>query len=153
MENTPLKNAFVTASFLVAVGYLGTASAHEQVDVLGEGEVDLYSKVVELYQVTCSTDAGGETGRLAFQISNDSPNSVPLLSVQVYKGVQAQNSTDPIGGDAVFSSETYLNDSNGSYIVMVDKTAPGAVIYTLAFHCQTLNGIHTGTSIIALQNQ
>lgn len=140
------KNAFVTTLFLVAAGHAGSALAHTQIGSLGVGP-----RLTDHYQVTCSTAAGGATARLEMRVKDNTAGTTQV-SVQIRKGSIAFNTTDPIGGDAAYSIPLHVYGGSGAYNVLVDKTAIGFKSYTLDYHCQTSTGVHTGTSIIMLQN-
>lgn len=143
-----LKSVFVVASFVVAVEHSGIASAHSQSGALGS-----MARATDQYQVTCSTDGGGATRRLALRVRDNAPVRTPVVSAQVRKGALATNTTDAKDGNAAYSPRVYLNGGNGVYYVMVNKTRKGVEKYTLEYHCQTKSGGHTGTAIITLQNQ
>lgn len=148
MKTASLKNAFVTASFLVAVGHTGIASAHSQTGALASK-----ARATDLYRVTCSTDAGGETYRLPIRVRDEAPVKKPLVSAQIRKGSLATNTTDAKDGNTAYSPRVYTNGGNGVYYVTVTKTGKGAERYTLEYHCQTETGGHTGTDITTLQNE
>jgi hypothetical protein len=132
---------------LPAFGTPFAANAATQDQSLGSG-----LGVVDRYQVTCSAENGADTARLATRVKSNTPSS-PSLSVQVYKGSVATNSTDAIGGDAVFSPLTHVPRGNGTYFIAVDKTGTGAVDYTLYYQCETGQGVATGTLISIRQDQ
>lgn len=148
MKTASLKNAFVTASFLVAVGHTGIASAHSQA-----GALESKARATDQYRVTCSTDGGGVTDRLAIRVRDEAPVNKPMVSAQVRKGALATNTTDAKDGNTAYSPRVYTNGDNGVYYVTVTKTRKGAERYTLEYHCQTATGGHTGTEITTLQNQ
>ncbi|MFH0342026.1 MAG: hypothetical protein ACHBNF_07810 [Chromatiales bacterium] len=146
-EKSFFKNAFASASLVLAVGHAPIALAHTQGGSLGSS-----AGATDLYTVTCSTNAGGATFRLGTRVKNNTPGSVKV-SVQARKGSIATNITDATSGDAGYSFWVYNNSGNGAYNVLVDKSATGANNYTLDYHCQTAAGGHTGTSITTNQNQ
>jgi hypothetical protein len=148
MKRTNLKNAVVAVSFLAAAGHAAISSAHTTVGALGAG-----AGATDHYQVICSTDSGGVTGRLGIRAIDKAPKAAPMVSVQTRKGAVATNSTDAVDGDAAYSPMSYNKGGNGVYYVTVTKSWGGAENYTLDYHCQTNSGVHTGTSIVQLQNQ
>lgn len=148
MKTASLKTAFVTASFLVAVGHTGIASAHSQA-----GALESKARATDQYRVTCSTDAGGETYRLRIRVRDEDPVKKAIVSAQVRKGPLATNTADAKDGNTGYSPRVYTNGGNGVYYVTVTKTGKGAERYTLEYHCQTATGGHTDTGITTLQNQ
>lgn len=143
-----MKTALVTASFLIAVGHTGIASAHSQA-----GALSSKARATDLYRITCSTDAGGETDRLRIRVRDEDPVEKPIVSAQVRKGVLATNTTDAKDGNKARSPRVYTNGGNGAYYVTVTKTRKGAETYTFEYHCETETGSHTDTTITTLQNE
>lgn len=156
MKTTTLKNALLTASLLAAAGYSATAPAHTlNFKSLGKG-----AKATDTYEVTCSTDGGGTSYRLVAEVRDDAPVAAPSVSVQIIKGSVASNATDSVDGDGNYSPAASVtpnpanpNGGNGVYYVLVNKTKAGAENYSLEFHCLSSTGSHTGTSVVARQNQ
>lgn len=145
MKKHSLKIA--AALWLPILGNSPIANADTQDQSLGSGP-----SVVDRYQVACSTANGADTAGLMAQVKNNTSAS-PALSVQVYKGSGATNSTDAASGDAVFSPMSYLARGNGSYFIAVDKAGAGAVNYTLLYQCVTGQGVNTGTAASIRQDQ
>ncbi len=135
------------ALWFAAFGMPSAANAATQEQSLGS---DL--AVIDRYRVTCSAANGADSIRLAARVKNNTPAS-PSLSVQVYKGSVATNSTDAVGGDAVFSPLSYVAKGNGTYFIAVDKTAAGTVDYTLYYQCETGQGVATDSNISLRQDQ
>ncbi|CAK0758840.1 exported hypothetical protein [Gammaproteobacteria bacterium] len=107
----------------------------------------------DYYGVICSTDGGASTDHLLLQIRSDTPNG-PLVSAQVRKGAMATNTTDPVSGDAEYSPASQTRGGDGLYDVMINKTGPGTVVYTVVVHCLDASGtIHTGTDGVVYQDQ
>ncbi len=133
------------------LSYAGMASAHE----LNNQSIGATVGATDYYQVTCSSGGGAATQRLEVQV-NDDTKGASILSLQVKKGLQAKNTTDPAGANRVFSPLVSIvppgNQGNGVYDVIVDKTTVAARQYDIRYHC--MNGaIHTGTVISQKQNQ
>jgi hypothetical protein len=147
MKHSIVKKAFVAASVLSVLGYVGSASAHEQLGALGAG-----AKKTDYYEVSCFNDGTGDAGHLAVLITDLVPAASPLVSVQVIKGQLAKNTTDPVDGDATSSPEMKVIGGNGAYKVIVDKTGADAENYSLDYHCETSTGDHTGTSIVQIHD-
>lgn len=147
MRSTFFKNAFASASLVLAVGHTPIALAHTQTGSLGSG-----AGATDLYTVTCSTDSSGATFRLRIRVKDNTSGS-SRVQAQTRKSSIATNSTDPSGGNTAYSPTVYNNSGNGAYNVLVNKSASGTNSYTLEYHCQTEAGGHTGTDITTLQNQ
>ena len=148
MKHLIVKKAFVAASVLSVLGYVGSASAHDQSGDLGTG-----AKRADYYKVSCFNDGSGNADHLSIHIKDLPPVASPLVSVQVIKGILAKNVTDPVDGDTAFSPEMNVKGGNGAYDVIVDKTGAGVEIYALDYHCETSSGAHTGTSIVKIQDR
>ena len=143
-----IKEAFVTTLLLGVVGYVGSVSAHEQNGALGKA-----ASATDYYQVTCSDDGNGPADRLIVQIKDVAPAVKPLVSVLIINGLQAQNTTDAVDGDATGSPALNIKGKTTTYYMLVSKTAAGVETYSLDYHCLTLSGAHTGTDIFPFQNQ
>jgi len=138
----------IAAALWVAVlGSAPVVNADTQDQALGGGP-----GVVDRYRITCSAANGADTAGLAIQVKNNTPES-PALSVQVYKGSVAANSTDAASGDTAFSPASYIARGNGSYFVAVDKAGTGALDYTLYYQCVTGQGAATDTAVSIRQDQ
>ena len=148
MKAIIIKKALLTASVLSLLGYVGSASAHDQAGALGAA-----AAATEYYKVTCYDDGAGPTASLSLQVIDLAPVAAPLVSVQVLKGILVKNTTDAVDGNAAYSPALSLAGGNGAYSVIVDKTAIGAETYSLQYHCLTSAGAHTGSLIAPLQNQ
>ena len=108
MKHLIVKKAFVAASVLSVLGYVGSASAHRSNGALGEG-----AKKTDYYQVSCA--AG--THHLSVQIKDLAPVASPLVSVQVIKGTLVKNVTDPVNGDTAFSPEMQCHGRRWSILI------------------------------------
>lgn len=130
----------------------GPAAAHTQPGSLGSG-----ASATDAYQVICSDDGAGPPASLSIQVLDGTPAAAPLVSVQVKNGLELASSTDPIDGDTTASPLVAVNaDAGPVFEVLVDKSGAGAENYVLTFHCVTGpdgTGLHTGTDVIARQNQ
>ena len=141
----------ITASFLIAAGYAGLASAHTQSGSL------IATPATDVYAVTCSNNGSGAPAKLWFHVKDLAPKLAPLVSIQASKGGASSTlSTDPVDGDANYSPGVYLTPAVGAgvYTLKVNKSAgAGTETYTAEFHCQTSGGVHTGTTWRMTQNQ
>jgi hypothetical protein len=136
---------------LLALGHAPSAGADTQTGTLGST-----ASATDFYQVTCTDDGGGPPGQMVMQVRDEAPASAAIVSVQVHKAGLLVNSTDPAEGDTAFSPLVMVNGGAGVYEVLVDKSGAGAEGYTLNFHCLVGTngaGMHTGTTITAVQNQ
>ncbi len=145
MKHIIFKKAFVAASVISVLGYVGSASAHTLTETLGQG-----AKSTDYFVVGCS----GGTHHLAVQIQDLGPVASPLVSVQVNSGTKVKNITDPVDGDAGSSPERKVVSGDTDYFLTVDKTGAGVESYLIDYHCENSSGGHT-TTIPAepLQNQ
>jgi hypothetical protein len=149
MHFVSLKNAFVAAAFLFAVGHTDMTPAHSLSGALGSG-----AQATDLYQITCSAEDGGPpTDHLSIRVRDNKPVRKPLVSVQVQKGPVGTNRTDATDGNAQYSREATIHGGDGAYQVLVDKSSAGPETYSLEFHCESSADIHTGTQEVQLQNQ
>lgn len=152
MKIVSSKNAIITASFLVAMGHAGITLAHSVTGSLGPS-----AGATDVYSVTCSTEAGTATFRLATRVKDNLPVAAPLVSISSSKGGVVTNTTDTNGdGNSSYSAWAYNNKGNGTYTMSIKKSAAGAENYTASFHCQgpaSSGFIHTGTASTLIQNQ
>jgi hypothetical protein len=149
MNLVSLKNAFVAAAFLLAVGHTDMTPAHSL-----SGTLRARAQATDLYQITCFAEDGGPpTDRLRVHVRDNPPVRKPLVSVQVQKGSVATNRTDATDGNAEYSPWATIHGGDGVYHVSVDKSSAGAETYSLEFHCESSTDIHTGTEDVQLQNQ
>ncbi len=98
--------------------------------------------------VTCFDDGNGPADKLVASVRDHSP-PVPglLVNLQILKGNRAASVTDPVSGDGNGSPAISVKGGNGVYLIMVNKTAPGARDFSIEYHCMTANDVHTGTDI------
>jgi hypothetical protein len=122
MNLVSLKNAFVGAAFLFAVGHTDFTPADSLRGALGSR-----AQATDLYQITCFAEDGGPpTDILRVRIRDNPPVRKPLVSVQVQKGSVATNRTDTTDGNARFSREATIHGGDEVYHVLVDKSSAGA---------------------------
>ena len=145
----------MTATFLVAAGYAGLASAHTQSGALGSAASA--AAATDVYAVTCSNDGSGAPAKLFLQVKDLPLVLAPVIGIQATKStVASTQSVDTKDGDAVYSTGVYLSAGAGAYLLKVNKyasTVKGFETYTAQFHCQTAGGVHTGTTWVMTQNQ
>jgi hypothetical protein len=143
------KSLLVAGSFLVAMGQMGIASAHN----LGESFTTGRAAAVDFYQVTCFDDGGsGLPDHLIFGVKDLTANTAKV-SVLVQKGTScppncAKSITDTNDTDAEYSRLVRVKRGGGVYNMVVSHTAAGMDSYDVQYHCQTSTGVHTGTSIL-----
>ena len=153
--NKTIRPFLIFLSALVTAGHVNTVTAHTLSLSLG---ADI--SATDMIQINCSTDQGAATDHLFFQIQTNAwqydpaytPNN-SRLNAQV--GKQGIMSTTAPANDFVNNSPAIrAPGGNGSYYVLVNKTAPGAVALTVTLHCLSADeSIHTGTDWIILQQQ
>lgn len=148
MKPAVIPHAVAAAAILTAGSFTSPVFAHTINGSLGSG-----AGATDYYLVTCSPDAGENTSSLSARVKDNSPVVSPLISVQVLRARLAANATDLSDGNTSYSPIAKVNGGNGTYIVMVNKTAAGAESYTLEYHCKAANGVHTATSSSTQQNQ
>ncbi len=152
MKSDFLRKSIITVSILAAAGYASHALAHTAGAVLDPAGTN--ASATDLAQVICFDDGNGPPHHLMTQIQDLSP-PVPglLLSTQIFKDTQMTNVTDTVSGDANASTPAILNGGQGAYIISVSKTNSGPRNFSITYHCQTANEVHTGTDITVLQVQ
>jgi len=147
MTTTPRMLRAATLFVMLAAGRPRGAGAHLRAG-LGEAV-----GATHYFGVICSTDGGYDTDHLFLQIQTQTANA-PLVSTQVIKGNIATNTTDPVSGDAVASPPMRHRGGNGLYQVLVNKSGPGAVVFTVNVHCLDVTGTqHAGTDAVVYQYQ
>jgi hypothetical protein len=125
-----------------------TAQAHSYVFTLGQA-----ADATHFFGVICSAEGGNDTDHLFLELRTTTPNA-PAVSAQVIKAQVATNTTDPVGGDAAFSPASRTRGGNGLYQVLINKSGPGVVVFSLNAHCLDATGTqHTGTDGLVYQYQ
>ena len=98
--------------------------------------------------VTCFDDGNGVADKLVASVRDHSPLVAGLLvNLQILKGNRAASVSDPVSGDGNGSPSISVKGGNGVYLILVNKTAPGARDFSIEYHCTTANDVHTGTDI------
>lgn len=143
-----LKTAFLLASSAFStIAFAHSAGATTDADGTN-------ANATILAAITCEDDGNGEPEGLFAQVKDLSePVDGLLISIQLYKGIQAISDTDTISGDADYSEGIQLNAGPGVYQILVNKTDAGARRFDVIWHCMTENNEHTGTGIILRQFQ
>lgn len=98
--------------------------------------------------VTCNDDGNGPAENLIARIRDKSP-AVPglMVNLQIFKNNKAVSISDTVSGDADYSPFVTLHGGSGVYFIIVSKTDAGPRTFDLEWHCNTADGIHTGTEI------
>ncbi len=126
-----------------ALAHSGSATMDES------GEVATFTG---LARVTCFDDGNGTPDSLIARIrDNSAPVDGLLVNVQLLKGTRAISISDTVSGDAEFSDYIQLVGGQGTYYLILNKTAAGARNIELEYHCLAADSSHTGTDIIANQ--
>ena len=133
---------------LLLAAATSASQAHSFVFQLGQA-----AGATHFFGVICSGEGGNDTDHLFLELRTTTPNA-PAVSAQVIKGQVATNTTDPVGGDAAFSPASRTRGGNGLYQVLINKSGPGVVVFTLNAHCLDATGTqHTGTDGLVYQYQ
>ena len=173
----------ITASLLIAAGYAGVVSAHNQTGSVGmaasAASAASGAAATDVYQVTCSNDGSGAPAQLFAQVADLAPVLATLVSVQIVHpldGASTVLSEDPVDGDtatvsttgasttgwspgvtlkggAAANAQIYLINVNKQYTASTVAAQKGPELYNPQLHCQTATGVHTGTNWIQTQNQ
>ena len=141
-------NMFLTGSLL---GYAAYSSAHggNGITMDAAGTSRTFTGVA---LVTCFDDGNGPAENLIARI-RDKSSPVPglLVNLQLFKGNKAVNITDTVSGDADYSPFVTLHGGPGVYFMIINKTNVGERTFDVEWHCNTADGIHTGTEISVSQ--
>jgi hypothetical protein len=134
--------------FLMQIGivWLCQASgvlAHDQ-----SGSLGAQASATDYYELECFDDGNGSPEHLFFEVRGDTRNTAVQVSGQVVNGSQAASATDHTSGDSSYSPQLKVvhEGDNDVYRMVIDKNGPGVAQYSLQYHCETGNGVHTGTS-------
>ena len=150
-----MKKKIMAASFLIAAGYAGFASAHTQAGAAGIATSA--AAATDVYAVTCSNDGNGAPAKLFLQVKDLAPVRAPVIGIQASKGtIASKQGVDIKDGDTVYSTGATLSGGAGVYLLKVNKfasTVKGIETYTAQFHCTTAAGVHTGTTWVMTQNR
>lgn len=104
--------------------------------------------------VTCFDDGNGPAENLIARIrDNSSPVPGLFVNLQLVKNNKAVNITDIVSGDADYSPFVTLHGGPGVYNMIINKTDVGERNFDVEWHCNTVDGIHTGTEISVSQFQ
>lgn len=128
----------------------GAALAHE-----GSGTLGPSPTATDYLVVTCEDDGSGTPDYLLFQLKVGPPANGPTVSAQIQVPDKqiAYNVTDAVNGNLDGSREVEVKGGGALYHVTVNKSGAGNVSYFYTYHCETANGIHTGTVANTRQNQ
>lgn len=163
MKSVTLKIESIILFIMATFGFTANAVAHDQVGSLG-----LSADATDYYLVTCSTDGGGESDRLEVQIKDlTTTTGGGKLSAVVQREDVVTTASDPqrvnrgegcagwddVTKDTDFGNLVQLSKGNGVYYIMVHKQKPGLKSYLLQYHCKSSTGLHTGTSLLVIQDQ
>ncbi|WP_428001540.1 hypothetical protein [Acidovorax sp.] len=145
-SRTPRKPVARSAAVLALLALPLLASAHTLDVPMGDA-----AGTTHHLGVICSNEGGYDSDHLVMNIRNNTPGA-PLLNAQIIKGPVAVSTTDAVSGDLQPSPSVRVRGGNGVYNLLVNKTGPGALVYTLTIHCMEATGqIHTGTDGVVYQ--
>lgn len=153
MNLIPNPKILLKTALLIASGTFSTIGfAHSAGAITDAGGTNANATI--LAAITCFDDGNGEPEGLFAQIKDLSdPEPGLLISIQLYKGIQAASDTDAVSGDADYSEGIQLDAGPGVYQLLVDKTDVGARRFDVIWHCMTEDHTHTGTDILLRQFQ
>lgn len=141
--------------FVTALGYACATSAHEAGATMDpSGTVAGFTGFA---LVTCTNDGNVPTGFLEASITDtSSPQDNLLVNLQIIhvggNVNRAISTTDPVSGDAEPSPSVRVEAGNGTYLLLVNKTAAGERSFIVTYHCKAADGItHTNTDILVYQ--
>lgn len=136
----------LAALITVTISHASVAYAHTAGAILDPGNT--IRNFTGMAFVTCGDDGNGSADHIIVRIRDNSP-PVPglLVNLQVFKRDKSNSITDTVSGDAEFSPFVTLQGRGGVYWLMVNKTDIGARSFDVEYHCNTLDGVHTGTDI------
>jgi hypothetical protein len=114
------------------------------------GPIGAAASATAVAAVICYDDSD----HLVVQIEDLSPPQPGMfMSLQVAKGINMTNVTDPVSGDGQASPAVALKGGNGEYRISANKTAEGGRQISVTYHCENSGNAHTGTEIELLQAQ
>jgi len=144
MKSTAIKATLTIVVMAFSAMHATTAYAHE----LTFKSLTGGAQATDVWQVSCTSEPlenPPESFRFAFQI-RDKFAGASKMSAVVLKDGQASTTTDIASGDVGYSDFAYVNGGNGLYTIIVNHTlAAGFDFYDLQYHCENVNGAHTGT--------
>ncbi len=155
MQSILLSKLSNVVFFVSALGYACATSAHEAGAIMDpSGTVAGFTGFA---LVTCTSDGNVPTGFLEASITDRSPPQnnllVNLQIIHVGNGFdRAISTTDPVSGDAQPSPLVRVAAGNGTYLLLVNKTAVGERSFVVTYHCKSADGAtHTNTDIKVFQ--
>ncbi|MDR4513978.1 hypothetical protein [Nitrosomonas sp.] len=135
---------------LCLLSYAASSSAHGGGATMDAAGISRTFTAVVL--VTCFDDGNGPAENLIARVRDNSPpESGLLVNLQLFKGNKAVSITDTVSGDADYSPYVTLHGGPGVYFMIINKTDAGARSVDAEWHCNTVDGIHTGTEISVSQ--
>ena len=153
-----IKKIILVGLLIIASGFQFKAVAHSlNGQSLASEIAKLTSGPTDLWLVSCSNDGNGPAAYLKVQLQ-----ATPATHLQISRNQQSISVTGVSTAQGRFSKfitlkpakpGTTVNDGNGDYLVMVNKSQPSRASYSFDYHCMTASGGHTGTDISAEQNQ
>ena len=138
--------------FVASLGYVGVSSAHDAGATMDPHGI--VASFTGFAMITCTSSGSVPTDYLEASIRDDSlPQDGLLVNLQlihVGSGInRAISTTDPVSGDGKFSPDVKLHGGNGTYLLLVNKTAAGARSFLVSYHCKSADTppVHTETDI------
>ncbi|BAW80169.1 hypothetical conserved protein [Candidatus Nitrosoglobus terrae] len=152
MNEIALKGKQRVVLIVIALGWSINVFAHNQIGTLGDP-----ASATDFYMVQCSTDSGGVTGRLYTQILDGTTTAGggKISVVSEFNGdniIDATTASAPVR-DGQNGPASILPGADGIFLMFVHKLKEGVKDYNVTYHCQSSEGVHTGTSIQTIQDQ
>ena len=153
-----IKKVTLIGLLIIASGFQFKAVAHSlNGQSLASEIAKLTSGPTDLWLVSCYNDGNGPAAYLKVLLQ-----ATPATHLQISRNQQSISVTGVSTAQGKFSKTitlkpvkpgTTVNDGNGDYLVMVNKSQAAKAVYSFDFHCKTASDDHTGTDISNVQNQ
>lgn len=140
MKFGAIKNALFTTSLLLAAAYSGSAAAHPSPP--GTINNNTLAGSTEAWNVTCSDPATTQVYldvRYTTAIGNAATPGV--LTATVTKGTVGRSVMDDTTGALPGAGILTGAGGTGTYLVTIQRTTAGAVLYLFNFHCANAAGV------------
>jgi len=152
MHKTLVRNVFLAAA-LGGLGQAGPALAYYN----GAATLDPggnNAQATAFAAVNCFNNGNGDPHHFSAAVQDlSAPSPGLLVSLHIFKDTQMTTVTDPASGDGNDSPFAIVAGGAGTYYLSIRKTDLGARNFNVAWECQTIDNVGTGTGISVLQIQ